>query len=424
MQRICVRGKSQINGSISASGSKNSSLPILFACLLAEGESCISNVPHLADIYSAQKLLNQLGCSTSFNNHQFKVFRDSKIQIEAPYDFVRKMRASILCLGPLVAKEGCAKVSLPGGCAIGTRPVDQHLKGLKKMGARISLEEGYVLAECQALRGERVVFDFPTVGGTENIMMAATLALGETCIENAAKEPEIVDLSKALKVMGAQIEGAGTSVIQIQGVSHLRPLNHRVIADRIEVGTLLIAAAITHGRVKVTGCQPRYLDAFLDKLSETGVYINRGEDWIEVDARETSALCPTDIETSPYPGFPTDLQAQFMTLMCVADGVSCVKETIFENRFMHVPELQRMGAKIQNTLRVASIQGCPQGLQSASVMATDLRASASLILAGLVAQGETQVKRIYHLDRGYEALENKLKSLGAYIWREEDTECI
>ena len=420
MQRICIKGRNKVSGIISASGAKNSSLPILFAGLLAEGESCISNVPHLADIYSAQRLLNKLGCTTEFTDNEFKILRPSKLQTEAPYDFVRKMRASILCLGPLVAKEGHAKVSLPGGCAIGARPVDQHLKALKKMGADIRLEEGYIFAKCKALRGEKIVFDFPTVGGTENTMMAATLASGETCIKNAAKEPEIVDLSEALKGMGAKIEGAGTNVIQIEGVSHLYPIKHQVIADRIEVGTLLITAALTQGQVKVTCCQPRYLDSFLDKLSETGVCINIGENWVEVDARQTPVLSPTNVETSPYPGFPTDLQAQFMTLMCIADGVSYVKETIFENRFMHIPELQRMGAKIQNTLKNASIQGNPQGLQSASVMATDLRASASLILAGLVAKGETKVKRIYHLDRGYEGLENKLESLGAKIWREED----
>lgn len=421
MDRIKVVGRCKLNGDVAASGAKNSALPILFATLLAEGENTLSNVPDLADIHSTNNLLETLGCKITFKDNHCVISRPAKIETEAPYDLVRKMRASILCLGPLVAKEGSAKVSLPGGCAIGARPINFHLEALKKLGAKIRLEEGYVFAEAKKLIGDRVVFDIPTVGGTENILMAATLAKGETVIENAAREPEIMDLANCLNGMGAKIEGAGTSMIHVQGVDFLKPANHRIIADRIEVGTLLIAAGLTLGKIKVTHCSPDHLDSFLDKLEEAGIKITKGDDWIMADATNIENIKPVNITTAPYPGFPTDLQAQFMTLMCVAKGTSQIQETIFENRFMHVPELMRMGAKINTTSRIATVLGEPNIFQAATVMATDLRASASLILAGLNAEGITRVKRIYHLDRGYEKLESKLSKLGAQVTREKDT---
>ncbi len=420
MDRIAVNGRRRLNGEVAASGAKNSALPILFATLLAEGENILENIPDLADIHSTNNLLATLGCKIQFQDNKCVILRPKIIATEAPYDLVRKMRASILCLGPLVAKEGSAKVSLPGGCAIGARPINFHLEALKKLGAEIKLEEGYVFAKAQRLIGDRVIFDIPTVGGTENILMAATLAKGETVIENAAREPEILDLANCLKGMGAKIEGAGTSKIFVQGVDELKPTNHRIIADRIEVGTLLIAAGLTLGRVKVKNCNPTHLEAFLDKLEESGIKIMKGSDWIEADATQLQKLKPVSITTAPFPGFPTDLQAQFMTLMCVADGTSLIQETIFENRFMHVPELLRMGAKITINSRLASVQGESALFQAATVMATDLRASASLILAGLNAEGTTRVKRIYHLDRGYENLESKLRHLGADVTREKD----
>ncbi len=420
MDRIKVVGRKKLNGEVSASGAKNSALPILFATLLAEGENILTNVPDLADIHSTSNLLKTLGCKVEFKNNKYSIFRPKTIETEAPYDLVRKMRASILCLGPLVAKEKKAKVSLPGGCAIGARPINFHLEALKKLGAKIRLEDGYVFADAEKLIGDKVVFDIPTVGGTENILMAATLARGETVIENAAREPEIMDLAECLTEMGAKIEGAGTSTIRVQGVDELKPANHKIISDRIEVGTLLISAGLTLGKVKVTNCNPSHLESFLDKLSETGMKITTGKDWIQADASHLKELQPVSITTAPYPGFPTDLQAQFMTLMCVANGTSQIQETIFENRFMHVPELVRMGANIQTNLRLATIIGKKEAFQPATVMATDLRASASLILAGLNADGVTRVKRIYHLDRGYEKLEDKLTHLGADVVREKD----
>jgi UDP-N-acetylglucosamine 1-carboxyvinyltransferase len=421
VDRIAVSGRKKLNGEVAASGAKNSALPILFATLLAEGDNILENVPNLADIHSTNNLLETLGCKINFTGNRCVIQRPKVIETEAPYDLVRKMRASILCLGPLVAKEGSAKVSLPGGCAIGARPINFHLEALKKLGAKIKLEEGYVYAEAKKLIGDRVLFDIPTVGGTENILMAATLAQGETVIENAAREPEIIDLANCLIGMGAKIEGAGTSLIRVQGVDQLKPANHKIIADRIEVGTLLIAAGLTLGKVKVTNCEPSHLESFLDKLEESGLKISKGKDWIEADATGLKSLKPVNITTAPYPGFPTDLQAQFMTLMCIADGTSLIQETIFENRFMHVPELLRMGAKININSRLASVLGEPLIFQAATVMATDLRASASLILAGLNAEGTTRVKRIYHLDRGYENLELKLRNLGADVHREKDS---
>lgn len=420
MDRISVNGNKKLKGEVSAGGAKNSALPILFATLLAEGENILTNVPDLADIHSTLNLIETLGCKISFKDNTCNITRPDNISTEAPYDLVRKMRASILCLGPLVAKEKVAKVSLPGGCAIGARPINFHLAALEKLGAEIELDQGYVYAKTKGLVGNKIVFDVPTVGGTENILMAAALAKGESVIENAAREPEIEDLAQCLVKMGAKIEGAGTSRIQVQGVSNLSPANHKIISDRIEVGTLLIAAGLTMGCVKVTHCDPSHLKSFLDKLSETGIKVTVGEDWIEADATGIDFIKSVNVTTTPYPGFPTDLQAQFMTLMCVADGPSQIKETIFENRFMHVPELVRMGAKIQINSRLATVFGSKSPFQATTVMATDLRASASLILAGLNSEGNTKVKRIYHLDRGYEKLESKLSKLGADVVREDD----
>lgn len=420
MERIRVQGGEVLYGEVTASGSKNSCLPIMFSCLLAEGEFEFKKVPDLADTISTISLLEVMGCQATYENGNLKINRPAKVLTEAPYDIVRKMRASILCLGPLVAKEKYAKVSLPGGCAIGSRPINLHLEALKKMGAQVELKDGYVLAQApNGLHGTHIAFDMPTVGGTENILMAATLAKGTTVMSNAAREPEVVDLGEALIKMGAKIKGLGTSIIEIEGVESLKPIQHKVIADRIEVGTLLIAGAITYGKVKVLDCNPEHLEAFLEKLKETGVKVNFGKDWIEVDATAND-LKAINITTMPYPGFPTDLQAQFMTLLCACQGVGSVKETIFENRFMHVPELNRMGAEIEINSQTAVVKGNRTGLSGTTVMATDLRASASLVLAGLVAEGTTLVKRIYHLDRGYENLETKLAQLGAKTSREKD----
>lgn len=415
MDKMAVKGGTKLKGSVAASGAKNSTLPLMFATLLAEGEHVFHNVPDLADVTSAAQLLNHLGAETSYKNHTLRVFVKDKRTVEAPYDIVRKMRASILCLGPLLARFCEAKVSLPGGCAIGTRPIDLHLEGMKALGAEMTVDAGYVLGKTSRLRGAKILFESPTVGGTENIMMAAALAEGETQIENAAKEPEIVDLANYLNKMGADVEGAGTSIISIRGVDKLKPAEHRVIPDRIEAGTLLIAGAITGGEVTVTECAPTDLEALITKLRESGFRITTAGDSVTVHA--CSGWKGVDITTTPHPGFPTDLQAQFMALMCQAQGTSVITEAVFENRFMHVQELTRLNADITPKTRVAVVRGTPGKLQGAPVMATDLRASACLVLAGLVAQGETVVNRIYHLDRGYENMEGKLTSLGAKIQR-------
>ena len=415
MDVIVINGGKTLSGSVATSGSKNAALPLLFATLLAEGEHQFDNVPMLMDIDSTELLLNHLNCETSRAGNHMTVTVHKPEELVAPYDIVRKMRASILCLGPLLARYGKAKVSLPGGCAIGSRPINLHIEPLQQLGAHIDIENGYVIAKAEKLVGDRIVFDFATVGGTENIMMAATLALGTTVLENVAKEPEIVDLANCLRSMGAKIEGDGTSVITIEGVDELRPANHRVIPDRIEAGTLLIAGAITGGDVKVTQCVPGDLDALINKLTECGFEIETGKDWIRV--RPCSHWRSIDVDTAPHPGFPTDLQAQFMALMTQAEGTSVITERIFENRFMHVQELARMGANITPKSQVAVVRGSKGSLSGAPVMATDLRASASLILAGLATEGETIVSRIYHLDRGYENLEEKLASLGAQIER-------
>lgn len=415
MDSMKISGGSVLRGETQASGAKNSALALMFATLVAEGKHILHNVPELQDIASASNLLESLGAQVTRKNKTLEIIIPSKIDKKAHYDLVRKMRASILCLGPLLAKWGEAVVSLPGGCAIGARPIDMHLQGFKEMGAEIILEEGYVVAKSKRLKGATILFDFPTVGGTENIMMGACLADGETIIENAAKEPEIVDLANFLKKMGAKISGEGTSLIKINGVETLRPAEHEVIPDRIETGTLIIAGAITGGQVTVKNCAPEHLEPLINKLKDSGFKL-------EIDKTALTVLPQkhfraVDISTSPHPGFPTDLQAQFMTLMTNAEGTSVISENVFENRFMHVQELLRLNAKIKTSDRVAVVTGTPGNLIAAPVMATDLRASASLVLAGLVAKGETTVSRIYHLDRGYEKLEEKLSMLGGKVKR-------
>ncbi len=417
MDKMLVTGGPSLRGAVQTSGAKNAALPILFSTLLAEGEHVFRNVPNLKDIESTAKLLESLGCETRREGDVFRV-KVSRLQsIEAHYDLVRKMRASILCLGPILTKYGEAVVSMPGGCAIGTRPIDLHLEGMRALGAEITLKEGYVHAAAKRLVGGTILFETCTVGGTENVMMAATLAQGKTILENAAKEPEIVDLAEYLIKMGAKISGHGTSIITIDGVDQLKPAEHSIMADRIEAGTLLIAGAITKGEVTVEKCSPQHLEALVLKMREAGFKIETGKTSMTVF--KSNAWDAVDITTAPHPLFPTDLQAQFMALMSVANGTSVISETIFENRFMHVNELIRLGADITPKTRVAVVRGKPDGLTAAPVMATDLRASASLVLAGLVAKGETMVNRIYHLDRGYENLEAKLSSLGAKIRRAE-----
>jgi len=415
MDKIRIAGGKTLEGSVRVSGAKNSTLPLLFSTLLANGEHRFQNVPELKDVDSTFQLLETLGARSILENHVATIGVSDVTSFEAHYDLVRKMRASILCLGPLMGRYGRARVSLPGGCAIGARPINLHLDALEKMGAKIKLEGGYVEAECKKLRGTTIMFDTVTVTGTENVLMAAVLAEGETILENAAKEPEVTDLVQYLARMGAKIEGIGTSILKIKGVTSLKPSTHTVIADRIEAGTLLLAGAITGGDVLVEGCAPVTIEHLILKLREAGFRIEEGPNHVRI--RPTSRWYGVDMTTAPFPGFATDLQAQFMAVLCHAQGTSIVTETIFENRFMHVQELIRMGADISAQMRVAIVRGKPGCLQGAPVMATDLRASASLVLAGLVARGETVVSRIYHLDRGYERLEEKLRSLGADIER-------
>lgn len=414
MKTIVINGGKALAGEVSVSGAKNAALPIIAAGLLCEGEHLISNVPLLVDVKTLGKILRNMGVLVEEGDHRVTIDSTKLNNPEAPYDLVRTMRASILVLGPLVARFGRARVSLPGGCAIGARPVNLHIMGLEKMGARVSIEHGYVTAEAKRLKGARIYFDIVTVTGTENLMMAAVLADGETILENAAREPEVVDLANALSSMGARIEGAGTDVIRIKGVSQLRPMHYAVLPDRIETGTFVIAAAITGGEITIKQCKPSHLDALLSKVVEAGADVKTGAETITVS--RTGAIKPVNVKTLPYPGFPTDMQAQFMSLMALAEGTSVINETIFENRFTHVAELRRMGADIVTEGRSAVVRGVPK-LSGAPVMATDLRASASLILAGLAAEGQTVVSRIYHLDRGYENIESKLSTLGADIKR-------
>lgn len=415
MDKIVVTGGHKLKGEVFTSGSKNAALPLLFASLLAEGKHVFYNVPFLQDIESTSLLLHSLGCKTYRDGNAFIVEVGRLVSKEAGYDLVRKMRASILCLGPLLSRYGEAVVSLPGGCAIGSRPIDLHIDGMSALGAQITVDQGCVHARTDGLRGSTVLFETSTVGGTENIMMAATLADGTTVIENAAKEPEIVDLANYLIKMGAKIRGAGTSSITIEGVDLLRPAEYTVMPDRIEAGTLLLAGAITGGEVKVSACAPQHLEALIVKLRESGFKIDQENNALII--REAGEWNAVDINTAPYPLFPTDLQAQFTALMTQANGTSVITETVFENRFMHIQELSRLNADITPRSRVAVVRGHRGQLKGAPVMATDLRASACLVLAGLVCQGETTVNRIYHLDRGYERLESKLSSLGAKIVR-------
>ena len=416
MDKLVIEGGLPLTGTIEVSGSKNAALPILFAAILAEEPVTITNVPDLRDIHTTLNLLGVLGCDCNYEKGQVKIAPGSLLP-EAPYDLVRTMRASVLCLGPLLARIGQARVALPGGCAIGARPVDQHLKGLEQMGASFQLEEGYIIGRCRKLTGAHITFDMPTVGGTENLLMAATLAEGETILENVAREPEVVDLANFLCACGAHITGQGTSTIRIKGVSSLHSAVYPVMSDRIEAGTFLVAAGITGGELLLHNCPYEELEAVILKLRGMGMEITQQDKGVL--ARCCSApLRGTDVKTQPFPGFPTDMQAQLMALMCLAQGASVVEESIFENRFMHVQELMRMGAQIKVSGHTAMVRGV-QKLTGAPVMASDLRASASLVLAGLAAQGTTEVRRIYHLDRGYEHIEHKLNAVGARIRREK-----
>ncbi len=417
MDKLIIEGGVPLKGTIQVSGSKNAALPILTACLLASGPVTLTNVPRLQDIRTTLKLLNILGCETSFEGNTV-TSRVVGLKSEAPYELVKTMRASVLCLGPLLGLLGEAKVALPGGCAIGARPVDLHLKALERMGARFMLDGGYIHGICGGLIGARIVFDFPTVGGTENLLMAASVAKGCTILENCAREPEVVDLANFLNAMGARIRGAGTSVIEIEGVRELKGCEYRVMPDRIEAGTYLVAGAITDGELNLIDCPLEDMDALVTKLREMNVYVERQHDGT-VLVRRNGPVMGVDIVTQPHPGFPTDMQAQVMALMCVAEGAGSIQEKIFENRFMHVSELARMGARITLKDRTAMVRGVEQ-LEGAPVMASDLRASASLVLAGLVARGTTDIQRIYHLDRGYERMEEKLSAVGARIRREKE----
>ena len=416
MDKLQIQGGEPLEGDVRISGAKNAALPILAATLLAEGTVSVGNVPHLQDVTTMIELLGRMGVSVTIDD-KMRVEVDAGTIREhvAPYELVRTMRASILVLGPLLARFGKADVSLPGGCAIGARPVNIHVDGLQQLGADILIENGYIRARASRLRGARLVLETVTVTGTENLVMAAALAEGETVIENAAREPEVVDLADFLNAMGAKIRGAGTDTIVIEGVERLSGASYDVLPDRIETGTYLVAGAITGGRVRVKGTRPDHLDAVLAKLREAGAKIEVGDSWIALDmgGRRPRAV---DIRTAPYPAFPTDMQAQFAALNTVADGVGAVTETIFENRFMHMLEMRRLGADIRIEGSTAIIRGVPK-LTAAPVMATDLRASASLVLAGLIAQGATEIHRIYHIDRGYECIEEKLEQLGARIKR-------
>ena len=414
MDKLLIQGGNRLHGDITISGAKNAALPILCAGLLTSGDVELSNVPHLHDVATILKLLGQTGLKVSQDNDKVTLNGAAIDKLEAPYELVKTMRASILVLGPLLARFGQAKVSLPAGCAIGSRPVDQHIKGLQAMGAEITIEAGYIYAKCAKLKGARIVTDMITVTGTENLLMAATLAEGETVLENAACEPEVTDLANLLVAMGAKIEGIGTNRLVIQGVAELHGAKHAVISDRIEAATFLCAVAATGGDITIRNTRVDIMDAALDKLREMGLQLTVGDNWIraQMDARPT----PVTFRTTEYPGFPTDMQAQFMAVNTIANGASRVTETIFENRFMHVQEMNRLGAAIETDGNTAFIKGVEQ-LVGAPVMATDLRASASLVIAAMAARGETLIDRIYHLDRGYDQMEVKLSAVGANIKR-------
>ncbi len=418
MDKLLIEGGYPLHGVIPVNGSKNAALPILLSSILLEDRQEFCNVPNLRDIRTTLKLLELLGCHCEMADHVVHM-TPGTLTPEAPYDLVRTMRASVLCLGPLLARLGHAKVALPGGCAIGARPVDQHLKGFEKMGAVFTLEEGNIIGHCDHLKGATVNFDMPTVGGTENLIMAAVLADGTTTLCNAAREPEISDLANFLNSCGARISGQGTSTITIEGVTSLKGTSYSIMPDRIEAGTFLTCVGITTGSIVLQNCPVRALEAVIEVLKQMGMTFRETEEGFE--ASMSGRLKAANILTQPYPGFPTDMQAQFMAMMCVADGVSMVEERIFENRFMHALELVRMGADIQLSGHTAMVRGVPF-LTGAPVMASDLRASASLILAGLAARGTTQVRRIYHLDRGYEHIEDKLRQAGARIERVHEEE--
>ena len=416
MDKLIVTGGARLKGRVKVSGSKNAALPVLLACILNGGESVLKNVPDVWDIDTTLRLLRRIGARAErVSDGAVHIDTDEVNHLEAPYDLVKTMRASILVLGPLLARFNQAKVSMPGGCAIGARPVDQHLKGMKALGAEIDLAHGYIKARApRRLKGARIVFDLPTVGGTENVLMAAVLADGITVLQNCAREPEVADLAEALNAMGARISGIGGPELVVEGVTDLRPFEYGIIPDRIEAGTLMAAAAITGGDILLKGARADHMRSIIQKLGDMGVLIEELDGSLRV--RRPGALSPTSISTGPYPGFPTDMQAQLMALMAVAKGQSVVKETIFENRYMHVGELLRMGADIQLEGRTAVVRGVSR-LGGANMMSSDLRASACLVLAGLVADGTTNIERVYHLDRGYEKLEVKMRSLGAEIRR-------
>ena len=419
MDKLQIQGGARLDGEVKISGAKNAALPILAATLLVDESVTVGNVPHLQDVTTTNELLGRMGVTVSIDERMRVTVDASTINdFVAPYELVKTMRASILVLGPLLARFGRADVSLPGGCAIGARPVNIHVTGLQQLGADIRIENGFIKARATRLKGARLVLETVTVTGTENLMMAATLASGITYIENAAREPEVVDLANFLNVMGARISGAGTDTITIEGVDRLHGGSYEVLPDRIEAGTFLVAGAITGGRVKLRNTRPEHLDAVLAKLREAGAEVNSGDNWVEADMHGRRPRS-VDIRTAPYPAFPTDMQAQFAALNTVADGVSTITETIFENRFMHMLEMRRLGAEIRIEGNTAIIKGVPR-LTAAPVMATDLRASASLVLAGLIAEGRTEIERIYHIDRGYECIEEKLNALGADIRRVPD----
>jgi UDP-N-acetylglucosamine 1-carboxyvinyltransferase len=416
MDRLQIQGGVSLDGEVRISGAKNAALPILAATLLVDGPVSVGNVPHLQDVTTTNELLGRMGVTVTIDERmRVEVDASTITEFVAPYDLVKTMRASILVLGPMLARFGRADVSLPGGCAIGARPVNIHVAGLQQLGADIRIENGYIKARAARLKGARLVLETVTVTGTENLMMAATLADGTSVIENAAREPEVVDLANFLNRMGASIEGQGTDTLVIQGVRSLHGGSYEVLPDRIEAGTYLVAGAITAGRVRVKNCRAEHLDAVLAKLVEAGATVSCGDGWIEVDMRGRRPLA-VDVRTAPYPAFPTDMQAQFAALNTIAQGVGTITETIFENRFMHMLEMRRLGAEIRLEGNTAIIHGVPK-LNAAPVMATDLRASASLVLAALVADGRTEIERIYHIDRGYEAIEEKLQQLGAQIRR-------
>lgn len=418
MEKLIIEGGNRLEGKVSVSGAKNAVLPLMAACVLNSGLNTFTNVPDLADVRTMMKLLTMLGAEVNLENGKMSIDSSKINSFEAPYELVKTMRASVLVLGPLTVRFGKARVSLPGGCAIGERPIDQHIKGLEILGSEIELEEGYVETRVRKLKGGVIPFDVSTVTGTENIMLSSVLAEGETVLFNAACEPEVVELAEVLNKMGADIRGAGTDIITINGVSGLKPVEeHEVMPDRIEAGTLMVAAAISRGDLEIDRCRFEHMGAFIGKLLRCGAEIEKLEGGIRISGQDR--IKSVDFTTLPYPGFPTDMQAQMMSLMCISDGLSIITENIFPQRFMHSGELRRMGAEIKLVGNSAVVRGV-KSINGAPIMASDLRASASLVLAGLAAQGKTQISRVYHLDRGYERLDKKLESLGANIWREED----